>query len=86
MFDCRGKGRQVPAVHRSEEETMGTGDRFENKADEVKGQAKQGLGDVTDNDRLKNEGRADEAKAGIKDKVEDVKDAAKDIFGGNKNT
>ncbi|MGW9550578.1 CsbD family protein [Citricoccus zhacaiensis] len=65
---------------------MGTGDRFENKADEVKGQAKQGLGDVTDNDRLKNEGRADEAKAGIKDKVEDVKDAAKDIFGGNKNT
>ncbi|NUL44704.1 CsbD family protein [Cellulosimicrobium funkei] len=63
---------------------MGTGDRFENKAEEAKGQAKQGLGDVTDNDRLKNEGRADEAKAGFKDKVEDVKDAAKDLFGGDK--
>lgn len=62
---------------------MGTGDRFESKAEEFKGQAKQGLGEATDNDRLKNEGRADEAKAGLKEKVEDVKDAAKDLFGGN---
>ncbi|MEO9247004.1 CsbD family protein [Citricoccus nitrophenolicus] len=62
---------------------MGTGDRFEGKADELKGQAKQGLGDATDNDRLKNEGRADEAKGGLKEKAEDVKDAAKDLFGGN---
>ncbi|GAA4767423.1 CsbD family protein [Citricoccus nitrophenolicus] len=53
------------------------------KTEELKGQAKQGLGEATDNDRLKNEGRADEAKAGLKDKVEDVKDAAKDLFGGN---
>lgn len=63
---------------------MGTGDRFEGKADELKGQAKQGLGEATDNDRLKNEGRADEAKGGLKDKIEDVKDAAKDLFGGDK--
>lgn len=62
---------------------MGTGDRFESKTEELKGQTKQGLGEATDNDRLKNEGRADEAKAGLKDKVEDVKDAAKDLFGGN---
>lgn len=63
---------------------MGTGDRFENKAEEAKGQAKQGLGEATDNDRLKNEGRADEAKAGLKEKAEDVKDAANDLFGGDK--
>lgn len=63
---------------------MGTGDRFENKTEELKGQAKQGLGEATDNDRLKTEGQADETKAGLKQKAEDVKDGAKKIFGSDK--
>jgi uncharacterized protein YjbJ (UPF0337 family) len=63
---------------------MGTGDRFENQAEELKGQAKEGLGEATDNDRLKNEGRADQAKANVKEAVEDVKDAAKKLLGGDK--
>ncbi|MFC7401473.1 CsbD family protein [Citricoccus sp. GCM10030269] len=64
---------------------MGTGDRFENKAEEAKGQAKQGLGEATDNDRLKGEGKAEETKAGLKEKAEDVKDGLKDAFGGDNN-
>jgi uncharacterized protein YjbJ (UPF0337 family) len=63
---------------------MGTGDHIEHKAEDVKGQAKEGLGEATDNDRLKNEGRADQTKAHVKDAVEDVKDAAKKVFGGDK--
>ena len=54
---------------------MGVGDRIENNAEEAKGNVKQGLGEATDNDRLKNDGRADEAKGKVKNVVEDVKDA-----------
>lgn len=54
---------------------MGVGDRIENSGQEAKGNVKQGLGEATDNDRLKNEGRADEAKGKVKNAVEDVKDA-----------
>ena len=56
---------------------MGVGDRIENSGQETKGNVKQGLGEATDNDRLKNEGRADEAKGKVKNAVEDVKDAFK---------
>ena len=59
---------------------MGVGDRIENNTEEAKGNVKQGLGEATDNDRLKNEGRADEAKGKVKNAVEDVKDA----FSGDK--
>lgn len=56
---------------------MGVGDRAENNIDEAKGNAKQGIGEALDNDRLKNEGRLDESKGKIKNAVEDVKDAFK---------
>lgn len=56
---------------------MGVGDRIENNTEETKGNVKQGLGEATDNDRLQNEGRADEAKGKVKNAVEDVKDAFK---------
>ena len=49
---------------------MGVGDRIENSGQEAKGNVKQGLGEATDNDRLKNEGRADEAKGKVKNAVE----------------
>ena len=38
---------------------------------------KETIGDATDNERLENEGRADQSKAKLKDAVEDVKDAFK---------
>jgi uncharacterized protein YjbJ (UPF0337 family) len=50
------------------------------KGDEVKGKAKEALGDVTDNDRLKSEGELDRAKG----KVKDVVDRAGDKLKGGK--
>ena len=54
---------------------MGAGDRFENKAQDLVGQGKEKLGAATGDEQLEAEGKGDQAKAGIKDKVEDVKDA-----------
>lgn len=53
---------------------MGTEDRFSNAAEEAKGKAKEAYGEATDNETVKNEGKADEAKAGLKDKAQDVKE------------
>lgn len=59
----------------------GTGDKIRGTLEEKKGEVKQGVGDLTGNDRLKGEGLLDEAKGkaeqflgDVKDKVEDVKD------------
>jgi len=53
--------------------------------DEVKGKAEQAVGDVTDDDDLRGEGKGDEAAGKakgmvdkVKDKVEDGVDAIKD--------
>lgn len=50
---------------------MGTA---ENKVQDLGGRAKEAAGAVTGDDSLKVEGQADQTKAGIKDKIEDVKD------------
>ena len=57
----------------------------EGKFDKAKGRAKQAAGDLTDDESLQAEGKADElgGKAkdklgGLKDKVEDAVDAVKD--------
>jgi uncharacterized protein YjbJ (UPF0337 family) len=42
--------------------------------DEAKGRAKKAVGDLTDNDRLKNEGKVDQAKGTAKDAVDKVAD------------
>jgi uncharacterized protein YjbJ (UPF0337 family) len=42
--------------------------------DDAKGRAKEAVGDVTDNDRLKSEGKLDRAGAEIKDIGEKIKD------------
>jgi uncharacterized protein YjbJ (UPF0337 family) len=42
--------------------------------DEAKGKAKQAVGDLTDDDKLKNEGKVDEAKGKVKDAVDRVGD------------
>ena len=57
---------------------MGVGDRAENTAEDLKGKAKEAVGDVTDNDRLKTEGKVDQAKADLKNAGEDIKDAFRD--------
>jgi uncharacterized protein YjbJ (UPF0337 family) len=42
-------------------------DELEGKKDQVKGRIKQGVGDVTDNERLHDEGVADEASGEVQE-------------------
>ncbi|WP_293772269.1 CsbD family protein [uncultured Corynebacterium sp.] len=51
---------------------------FENKKDELLGSAKEKVGEATGNESLENEGKADQVKAGAKEKLEDAADAVKD--------
>jgi uncharacterized protein YjbJ (UPF0337 family) len=51
---------------------------MEGKADDLKGRAKEAVGDLTDDDELKREGKADRAGGAVKDKLEDAKDWAED--------
>jgi uncharacterized protein YjbJ (UPF0337 family) len=55
------------------EDPMGDG-----KADEMKGRAKEALGDLTDDQSLENEGKVDKAVGKVKDKVDDMADKVKD--------
>jgi uncharacterized protein YjbJ (UPF0337 family) len=42
-------------------------DEFDGKVDQVKGRIKQGAGDLTDNDQLRDEGAADEASGDVQE-------------------
>ena len=60
--------------------------------DKAKGRVKQAAGDLTDDDRLKNEGKADEFAGKVKgavdtlrDKAEDAIDKVKDKVDHNRN-
>jgi len=48
--------------------------------DDLKGRAKQAVGDMTDDDRLKREGEADRASGKAKEMVDDLKDKADDAI------
>ena len=54
---------------------MGTDDKIRNSAEEAGGKIKETAGKVTDDERLEAEGKADQAKANLKQAGEKVKDA-----------
>jgi uncharacterized protein YjbJ (UPF0337 family) len=56
---------------------MGTDDKIDNKADELKGKVKEGVGDATGDRDLQAEGQADQAKGNLKQAGEKIKDAFK---------
>ncbi|MEC3981308.1 CsbD family protein [Amycolatopsis sp. H20-H5] len=58
---------------------MSLGDKISNKAEDLGGKAKEATGNVTGDEKLQAEGKGDQAKAGLKDAVEDVKDAVGDV-------
>lgn len=58
---------------------MGIGDKAKNKAEELAGKAKAGVGDATDKRDLEAEGRTEEAKADVKQAGENFKDSGDDI-------
>jgi uncharacterized protein YjbJ (UPF0337 family) len=51
----------------------------EGRKDEVKGRAKKAAGDLTDNERLQREGRADKASGKVKRNLESIKDKAENL-------
>jgi uncharacterized protein YjbJ (UPF0337 family) len=56
---------------------MATEDKAAHKATELKGKVKEGVGDATDDNELKAEGQADQAKGNLKQAGDKVKDAFK---------
>lgn len=55
-------------------------DRLSNAAEDAKGKLKEGFGKATDNEQMEAEGKTDQAKADLKDKVEDGKDAVAEKY------
>ncbi|WP_019165158.1 CsbD family protein [Staphylococcus delphini] len=52
----------------------------ENKFEQAKGNIKETVGNVTDNESLENEGKQDKASGKAKEAVENVKDKANDMI------
>ena len=59
---------------------MGLVDKAKDKAQELAGKAKQGVGDATDDETLKAEGHKDEAAGKLKGTGEDLKEKAAEKF------
>jgi uncharacterized protein YjbJ (UPF0337 family) len=57
---------------------MGLDDKIGNKSEELKGEAKEAYGDLTNDPELEGEGKVDQAKAHLKQTGEDVKDNLED--------
>ncbi|RBP65545.1 CsbD-like protein [Brevibacterium sanguinis] len=57
---------------------MGLGDKIGNKAEELKGKAKEKVGDATDNPDMQAEGTGEKYKAHAKQAGEKVKDVGRD--------
>lgn len=55
---------------------MGNIDKASNRSQDLKGRVKEAAGKATDNRDLEGKGKADQAKAALKDVGESVKDAA----------
>ena len=52
---------------------------MESNMDDLKGRAKEAAGDLTDNDELKREGKADRAAGKAKEMLGKVEDKAKEL-------
>ena len=57
----------------------------DHRVEDAKGRVKEAAGSLTGDKELKDEGRADQASASVKDKVEHAVDSVKDkLTGGDK--
>ncbi len=61
---------------------MSLGDKIKNKAQEVSGSIKEAVGEATDDKELQAEGQGEKAESGIRQGVENVKDAVKNVKDG----
>ena len=53
--------------------------------DEAKGRTKEAAGNLTDDDKLKREGKVDRAVSSVKGTVDDISDKVKDKVGKDRN-
>ena len=56
---------------------MSTEDKISNKAEELRGKVKEGIGDATDDEALERQGKKDQVVGNLKQAGEKVKDAFK---------
>jgi uncharacterized protein YjbJ (UPF0337 family) len=56
---------------------MGLGDKARNAAEKLRGKGKEAAGETSGDDRLKAEGKGDQAKSDLKQAGEKIKDAFK---------
>ena len=61
---------------------MGLGDKISNKTQDASGKVKETTGSATGNESLEAEGKGDQAESSLKQGVEKVKDAGKDLKDG----
>ncbi len=54
---------------------MAVGDKADHKGEEVGGKIKEGVGQLTGDDELENQGKGDQVKANLKQAADKVKDA-----------
>jgi len=54
------------------------------KTDDIKGRAKEAVGDITDDKDLQREGKVDQFTSDVKEKVGDVADKVKDAISSKK--
>jgi uncharacterized protein YjbJ (UPF0337 family) len=60
-------------------------DRLKGMGNQVKGEVKKTVGELTGNERMEAEGHLDKAKGKIQEKVGEAKDAVRDaVDGGNR--
>jgi uncharacterized protein YjbJ (UPF0337 family) len=57
---------------------MGADDKTQNKVEEIRGGAKEKIGEATGDDALRRQGERDQSKANLKQAGEKVKDAFRD--------
>jgi uncharacterized protein YjbJ (UPF0337 family) len=56
---------------------MSADDKIKAAAEKIAGKAKEAIGNVTNDDKLVAEGKADQTKGNVRDAAENVKDAFK---------
>jgi uncharacterized protein YjbJ (UPF0337 family) len=54
--------------------------KFEGKKDDLRGRVKEAAGDLTDDDELKREGKADRATGTVKEKLEKAKEKGEEVI------
>jgi uncharacterized protein YjbJ (UPF0337 family) len=70
-------GMYVEHAYRPKGRVMADNNKISNKAQELRGKVKEGVGDATDDPALERQGKSDQTKGNLKQAGEKVKDAFK---------